>query len=206
MTSFLYNANLDTQERVSKLQKLKEYLEETKGPEAWYHLFQTLIQHQQQDHSNVEPEQTGLVSSSSNDDDNFQDHLLALEQQWIADRQKTTTTTTTIRPKIINRKTTTTTTTTKRVKIINDNDPKSRRPPAIIEDEVTDDEGEDGGGNGDDGDRYYWQPTYDDRHGNHYNYQQKSTSISSTRKSKIKYPSKNRDSTMTTLLRGSSLL
>ncbi|CAF5112915.1 unnamed protein product, partial [Rotaria sp. Silwood1] len=123
-SSFFYNIDLDTQERVSRLQKLKEYLEETKGPEAWYHLFQTLIQHQQQEHTNLDSEQTGTLSSSDDDNNNnFQDHLLALEQQWIADRQKTstttTTTTTTIKSKIINRKPTTT---TKRMKIINDDD------------------------------------------------------------------------------------
>ncbi|CAF5183036.1 unnamed protein product, partial [Rotaria sp. Silwood1] len=97
-SSFFYNIDLDTQERVSRLQKLKEYLEETKGPEAWYHLFQTLIQHQQQEHTNLDSEQTGTLSSSD-DDNNFQDHLLALEQQWIADRQKSKTTSTTKKPK-----------------------------------------------------------------------------------------------------------
>ncbi|CAF0740553.1 unnamed protein product [Adineta steineri] len=206
-TSFLYNIDLDTQDRVSKLQKLKEYLEETKGPEAWYHLFQTLVQHQQQDHSNIEPEQIG--SSSSNDEDNFQDHLLALEQQWIADRQKTTTTTTTttMKPKFISRKTITTTTTTtkasRRMKINNENDPRLQRPSPIIDDEVTDDEEDEGG---DDGDRYYWQPTYDDRRGNRYNnYPQKTKSTSTTRKPRIKYPSNNRDSTMTTLLRANGI-
>ncbi|UJR31178.1 hypothetical protein I4U23_018685 [Adineta vaga] len=187
-SNYLYNVDLDTQDRVSKLQKLKEYLEETKGPEAWYHLFQTLIQHQQQDHTNLEPDQTG--SSSSNDDDNFQDHLLALEQQWIADRQKTTTsttvttttTTTTMKQsKLINRKTTTTiaTTTTKRSKTNNDNESKLRRPPTVSDDEVTDDEDEEGGSD-DDSDRYYWQPTYDDRRGDRYNYRQKSKSVTTT--------------------------
>ncbi|CAF3559988.1 unnamed protein product [Rotaria sp. Silwood1] len=199
-SSFFYNIDLDTQERVSRLQKLKEYLEETKGPEAWYHLFQTLIQHQQQEHTNLDSEQTGTLSSSD-DDNNFQDHLLALEQQWIADRQKTstttTTTTTTIKSKIINRKPTTTT--TKRMKIINDDDLSLRRPSTIIDDESTDEDV-------DDGDRYYWRPTYDDRHENRYNYQQKSKTTSTTKKPKTKYPFINRDSsTMTTLLRANNI-
>ncbi|CAF1180013.1 unnamed protein product [Adineta ricciae] len=203
-SNYLYNIDLETQDRISKLQKLKEYLEKTKGPEAWYHLFQTLIQHQQQDHSNSEVDQTG--SSSSIDDDNFQDHLLALEQQWIADRQKTTTTTTTtMKPvKPISRKTTTApSTTTKRPKTNQGNDSRGRRPPSAIDDEIPDDEEEDGG-NDEDGDRYYWQPTYDDRRGNRYNYQQKTkstTPTTTTRRSRPKYPPMNREGTMTTLIR-----
>ena len=205
-SNYLYNIDLETQDRISKLQKLKEYLEKTKGPEAWYHLFQTLIQHQQQDHSNLEVDQTG--SSSSIDDDNFQDHLLALEQQWIADRQKTTTTTTTkttpktVKP--ISRKTTTTpSTTTKRPKTNQGNDSRGRRPPSAIDDEIPDDEEEDGG-NDEDGDRYYWQPTYDDHRGNQYNYRQKtkSTTTTTTRRPRPKYPPVNREGTMTTLIRG----
>ncbi|CAF3721966.1 unnamed protein product [Rotaria sordida] len=194
-SSYFYNIDLDTQERVSRLQKLKEYLEETKGPEAWYHLFQTLVQHQQQDHTNLETEQTGSVSSSD-DDNNFQDHLLALEQQWIADRQKATTTTTTLatKPKIISRKTTMTTT-TQRMKIVNDDDLSLQRPSTVIDDDSTDEYV-------DDRDGYYWRPTYDDRSGNRYNYQQKPKTASTTRKPKTKYPLINQDSsTMTTLLR-----
>ncbi|CAF3339631.1 unnamed protein product [Rotaria sp. Silwood2] len=192
-SSFFYNIDLDTQERVSRLQKLKEYLEETKGPEAWYHLFQTLIQHQQQEHTNLDSEQTGSLSSSD-DDNNFQDHLLALEQQWIADRQKTTATTTitTKKPKIIPKKTTTTT--TKRTKIIHNN-PNLPQPSTVIDEESTDEDV-------DDGDGYYWRPEFDDR----YNYQSKSKTTATTRKTKMKYPSINRDSsTMTTLLRANSI-
>ena len=208
-SAFVYNIDLDTQERVSKLQKLKEHLEETKGPEAWYHLFQTLIQHQQQDHSNVEPEPMG--GSSSTDDENFKDHLLALEQQWIADRQKSTTatttemSTTTSRAKLSNRKSTTSTT-TRRTKTNNDVQRPSNTPP---DEEATDDEDEEGT---EDGDRYYWQPSYDDRRGNRYNYPRKqktsstTTTLAVSRKPKTKYPSLNRDSTTATLLRGTSML
>ena len=91
------------------------------------------------------------------------------------------------------------------MKIINDEDSRIRRPPSspTNEDEITDDDEEDTGG--DDGDRYYWQPTYDDRRGNRYNNQQKvKTTSTTTRKSKMKYPS--RETTMTTLIRGSLIL
>ncbi|CAF3321414.1 unnamed protein product [Rotaria socialis] len=201
---FFYNIDLETQERVSRLQKLKEYLEETKGPEAWYHLFQTLVQHQQQDHSNIEPEQSGAISS--NDDENFREHLLALEQQWLADRQKSSTTIaitrTTPKPKVTNRKIITST--TKRMKIANDDDDdqRQRRPLTGNDDETTDDE------DVDDGDRYYWQPTYDDHRENQDNtrYQQRMKTITTTtRKPKTKYPQINRDTTSTTLLRANNL-
>ncbi|CAF1614580.1 unnamed protein product [Rotaria magnacalcarata] len=205
---FFYNIDLETQERVSRLQKLKEYLEETKGPEAWYHLFQTLVQHQQQDHSNIEPEQSEAISP--NDDENFREHLLALEQRWLADRQKSSTTiattATTRKPKVTNRRiiTTTTTTTTKRMKIVNDDDDdqRQRRPPTGNDDEITDDE------DVDDGDRYYWQPTDDDHRENQDNtrYQQRMKTITTTtRKPKTKYPQINRDTTSTTLLRANNL-
>ncbi|CAF2048636.1 unnamed protein product [Rotaria magnacalcarata] len=204
---FFYNIDLETQERVSRLQKLKEYLEETKGPEAWYHLFQTLVQHQQQDHSNIEPEQSEAISP--NDDENFREHLLALEQRWLADRQKSSTTiattATTRKPKVTNRRIiTTTTTTTKRMKIVNDDDDdqRQRRPPTGNDDEITDDE------DADDGDRYYWQPTDDDHRENQDNtrYQQRMKTITTTtRKPKTKYPQINRDTTSTTLLRANNL-
>lgn len=207
---FVYNVDLETQQQLSKLQKLKEHLEETKGPEAWYRLFQTLIQHQQQDHSNVESEQSTSSVVEDDDDDNFKDHLLALEQQWIADRQKTSTTTMTpsitIRPRVANRKTTMkTTTTTKRMKIVNnDDDLRERRPPVLIDDELTDEQVEDEGDDSDN-DRYYWQPTYDDRQRDRYKYPQKGRITSTTtRKSKTKNPL--RETSITTLLRGTSML
>ncbi|CAF4186317.1 unnamed protein product, partial [Rotaria magnacalcarata] len=58
----------------------------------------------------------------------------------------------------------------------------------------------------DDGDRYYWQPTDDDHRENQDNtrYQQRMKTITTTtRKPKTKYPQINRDTTSTTLLRGS---
>lgn len=188
-------------------------MEETKGPEAWYHLFQTLVQHQQQDHSNVDPEQSGSsVADEETDDDNFKDHLLALEQQWIADRQKTTivpttTLTTTMIPKVTNRKTTTRMpTTSRRMKIINnDDDIREGRPPMPIDDELTDEQVDDEGDESDN-DRYYWQPAYDDRRGDRYKYPQKSRTTSTTattRKSKMKNPL--RETSITTLLRGTSM-
>ena len=212
-SSYLYNIDLDTQERVSKLQKLKEHLEETKGPEAWYHLFQTLIQHQQQDHSALDSESSG-VSPSSNDDDNFKDHLLALEQQWIADRQKSSTTTTptttistTRKSKTTTRKSTTLS--TRRMKINQEENSRVQQRPSIVPDEELTEEEEDEGG--DDSDRYYWQPTYDDQRTNRYNYPRKTkgyTTISTTttRRSRTRYPSNNRESSIPTILRGSSVL
>jgi len=211
-SSYLFNIDAETQDRVAKLQKLKEHLEETKGPEAWYRLFQTLIQHQQQDHSQYDSESNGIsVSSSSNDDDSFKDHLLALEQQWIADRQKTSTmsttmSTTTRKSKMINRKTTTTmaAATTRRTKINPSGNSRIPQRPSIMPDDEIAADDEEGGENGD---RYYWQSAYDDSRNDQYSYARKnkittSTSLT-TRRSRTRYPSNNRESPSPTILRAS---
>lgn len=85
------------------------------------------------------------------------------------------------------------------MKISNDDDETFRRPPTIVEDDTTDEDTEDG-------DRYYWQPTYDDRRGNQYNYEQKYKTKSTTKRPKSRYPQVNRETTIATLLRGNFII
>lgn len=192
-SSFLYNIDLETQDRVSRLQKLKEHLEETKGPEAWYHLFQTLIQHQQQDHSSLDPDLGG--SSSSNDDENFKDHLLALEQQWIADRQKSFSTTTTKATMTTKRTTRPTESSSKKSKI-NSRKSTTTRPVKLIDEDFLEDEEENEAAAFDDDDRYFWQPSYDERRTNRLNSQPKPKT--STRTNKIKSTTIDRENLLLT--------